>query len=133
LMGVDFMAENDQGMINLTLKAAPGTSLETTRSLFAEAERIVAEKVPEAEVVVSQFGGGEGFTALFGQSSSSGQLQMRLTPLAERARSQFEIQDLLVEELNRIPGLEATATALGGFGGSNLLVKVYSDDLDKAR
>jgi len=133
LMGVDFMAQTDQGMVNLTLKAAPGTSLDSTRALFARAEKIVSELVPEAEVTVSQFGGGDGFTALFGQNSSSGQLQMRLTPMAERSRSQFEIQDQLLEALASIPGLEVTATAPPGFGGSNLLVKVYGDDLDKAR
>src|SRR5690606_18659555 len=133
VVGVDFMAEDDQGYLAFDVKAAPGTSLDTTRELFAEVEQIIAEKVPEAEVVVSQFGGGEGFNALFGQSSSKGQVNITLPSVANRDRSQKEIGDALFEHFSKVPGIEVTTQAPPMMGGSALQVKLYSEELERAR
>src|SRR5690606_14320528 len=132
-VGVAFMPEDGQGCLAFDGKAAPGTSLDTTRQLFAEVEQIIEEKVPEAEVVVSQFGGGEGFNALFGQSSSKGQVNITLPSVADRDRSQKQIGDALFEHFSQVPGIEVTTQAPPMMGGSALQVKLYSEELERAR
>ncbi|WP_257447269.1 efflux RND transporter permease subunit [Archangium lipolyticum] len=134
LLGVDFMPKTDNGELRFSVKASPGTSLWTTDSLFKQVEAIVHAEVPEAEVVVSQFGGGEGFAALFGQNSYTGNVQVRLPPRAERERSQQQIENVLVERFKGLAGLEVLPQQQGMMGaGGDVVVKVFGDDLMKVR
>ncbi len=135
-LGVDFMAQADQAMIILEGEAAPGTSLHATDQLFAQAEEIIEREAPEALVVASEFGSGEGFGALFGASSHKGIIRIRLRPRAERERSQFEIERVLREKLGVIAGLDVHPMdqGLGALGGGgDVVVKVFADDLDLLR
>ncbi|HSP78122.1 MAG TPA: efflux RND transporter permease subunit, partial [Myxococcaceae bacterium] len=134
LMGVDFLPKTDNGELRFSVKASPGTSLWTTDALFKEVEAIIREEVPEAEVTVSQFGGGEGFAALFGQNSYTGNVQVRLPPRSERERGQQEIENLLRERFKGLAGLEVKPQAPGLMGaGGDVVVKVFGDELDKVR
>lgn len=135
LLGVDFMPKTDEGRLQFDVKAAPGTSLQTTTAFFEQVEEIVREEVPEAEVVVSQFGGGEGFAALFGMNSYTGSVQLRLPPVTQRERSQFDIEALLLERFQKLPGLEIKAAqqGFGGGAGGDVQVKVFADDLSTLR
>ncbi|MFY0526873.1 efflux RND transporter permease subunit [Archangium gephyra] len=134
LLGVDFMPKTDNGELRFSVKANPGTSLWTTDELFKQVEAIVHEQVPEAEVVVSQFGGGEGFAALFGQNSYTGSVQVRLPPRSERERSQQEIEEALKEHFKGLAGLEVLPQQQGLAGaGGDVVVKVFGDDLMKVR
>lgn len=134
LLGVDFMPKTDEGHLQFDVKAAPGSSLQTTTAFFEQVEEIVRAEVPEAEVIVSQFGGGEGFAALFGMNSYTGSVQLRLPPASQRARSQFEIEALLMERFQKLPGMEIKV-AQQGFGGGtgDMQVKVFADDLTTLR
>ncbi len=135
-LGVDFMPKNDQGRLTVNVKAAPGTALGATNALFGEVEAIVKEVVPEAEVVVSQFGGGEAFAALFGQNSYTGSVQIKLPPKSRRARSQFEIEEQLIPRLQTLPGLEITVAQEGdvmGGGGGDIQVKVFAEEMETLR
>lgn len=132
LMGVDFMAGSDEGHLQFDVKAAPGTALHATDELFIAVEEVIRREVPEAEVIVSQFGGGEGFAALFGQNSYSGNVQVRLKPRAQRTRSQFELQELVLEKLKVLPGVEVKVMnqgAMMGAGSGDIAVKIFADDL----
>ncbi|MBI5549342.1 MAG: efflux RND transporter permease subunit, partial [Deltaproteobacteria bacterium] len=134
LMGVDFMAKNDQGFSTFTVKAAPGTSLATTDALFKEVEEIVHREVPEAQVVVSRFGSGELFGALMGQTASSGTVQIRLTKRALRQRSQQEIEAALRERFEKLAGLEVRPQQQMMLGaGGDVVVKLFGDELEKLR
>jgi HAE1 family hydrophobic/amphiphilic exporter-1 len=133
LMGVDFMAKNDDGNIQFSVKAAPGTSLWTTNEIFAEIEKIVREEVPEAKVQTSQFGAGEGLAALMGQSASSGSVRIRLPPRSERDRTVFDIEAVLRKRFEGIAGAEIRPTAhgMGAISGDgDVEVKVFADDYD---
>ncbi len=137
VVGADFMAKNDEGRVQFEVKAAPGTALAETDKIFAEVESVIEQLVPEAEVVVSQFGGGaEGFAALFGQNSYSGNVQIRLPPRSLRDRTQFEIEDVLRDHFKDYPGVEIRPMNEGaamGMGGGDVSVKVFSEELEKAR
>ncbi len=137
LLGVDFMPKNDQGRVVMQVETAPGNSVETTNQVFRRIEDIVEKGVPEAVAVVSQFGSSaEGFSALSGQSSYKGTLQVRLKPLDERSRSQFDVEAQLRAELNKLPGVEAKVQPRGMSamsGGGDLTLKVFGDDLRHLR
>ena len=135
-LGLDFLPKNDQGRVQFSVEAAPGTSLATTDALFREVEAIVEAEVPEAEVIVSQFGAGEGFTALFGQSSYRGNVQLRLPSRGSGRRSQTEIEARLRERFDGLAGVEVRpmqegAVVMGGSG--DVVVKVFADELERAR
>lgn len=135
-IGVDFMASSDDGRLQLEVKASPGTALLSTDEIFKSVEEIVKREVPEAEVIVSQFGGGEGFAALFGQNSYSGNVQVRLPPRSQRDRSQRQIQDLLLEKFKVLSGVDVKVmdpgSAMGGAGG-DVAVKIFAEDLTTLR
>lgn len=134
-VGADFLPKNDQGQVQFEVKAAPGTSLWTTDAIFREVEKVVREKVPEAVVTVSQFGGdSEGFGALFGQNSYTGSVQVRLTPMSERKRSQFDIEDVLREHFKDFPGVEIRPQQHGLPGQEgDIAVKIFADELNVLR
>ncbi|MGI5861154.1 MAG: efflux RND transporter permease subunit [Myxococcales bacterium] len=131
IIGIDFMPKTDAGQISVTIKAAPGTSLWTTDEIFREVENIVKQEVPEAQVVTAQFGAGEGLAALSGQSSYSGSVRVRLPSRRQRERSQFEIEAVLRERFEEIPGAEIRVVSQGMSSDGDVAVKIFTDDLDQ--
>jgi len=135
-MGAEFMPDTDQGMIQIALSRAPGTSLEQTRQTFSTVEDMILEKVPESENVYINFGTGEGMAAMFGTTGSNeGEILIRLADLNERDRSQFTIQDTLRKYFERYPGVEFTFDGGGGamFAGSDIEVVIKGFNLDVGR
>lgn len=133
----DFLPKNDFGSIELSFEAAPGTSVGTTSEIVDEIERIIRDVEPGVQVINAEFGAAEGFGAIFGTTSSSGTIRVRLPPRSERARSQEEIERALRERFDGIPGVEVRAfdggAAILGGGGGDVAVKVFADDLEVLR
>lgn len=129
LLGVDFMAHADQGMIEFSVEAAPGTSLAQTDQIFQGLEEIVREAVPEARTINSEFGAAEGFGALAGAGSHKGTLRIGLVPLRERTRRQVQIQDDLLKRFAEIPGIEARVQQMPMGGTGDVIVRIAMDDL----
>jgi HAE1 family hydrophobic/amphiphilic exporter-1 len=130
LAGVDFMPKVDDSMLRFEVKAAPGTAVGESERLFMQAEEVIHRIVPEAEVVVSQFGGGEGFAALFGQNSYSGNISVRLPERSERERHKVVIENELRDHFAKLAGLEIRPQAQG-FGGEqgDVAIKLFGDNL----
>ncbi len=133
-MGIDFLAATDEGFISFRVETGAGTAVGATNEVFRALETLVDELVPEAEIVVSRFGTGEGISALMGQSSSSGVLQIRLPSRRDRDRSQEEIEARLRERFEHLPGVDITTGGHGmaGFGGG-VEIKVFGEDLAEVR
>lgn len=132
--GGEFLPENDQGFIQITVKRSPGTSLEQMGKTVRRMNEIIHENVPEAELVFSSFGQGEGIMALFGgQASSEGEVNIKLTKLSQRHRRADEIQDVLREKFKALPDVTATFSS-GGIGqlfaGTDIQVQIIGHDLD---
>ncbi|GAB4340761.1 MAG: efflux RND transporter permease subunit [Calditrichia bacterium] len=105
-IGGEFLPKSDEGFIAVTINRERGTPLDQTRLTVLQLEKIVQEKIPEATDVFAIFGGAEGIFAMFGSSGSHAiNFRIRLKPLEERQRSQFEIEDILRAELEKIPGI----------------------------
>lgn len=135
-LGGEFIPEADQGMISMDISTEIGTSLPQTNEIFARAEQIVHDEVPEAENVYISFGTATGFGVIFGSNASNkGSMMIRLSEKDERERSQFEIQDVLRERFAELPGVKMNfqqgGPAMGG--GGAVQVKIFGHDLDAAK
>ncbi len=131
LLGIDFMAQPDEGHISFRFSTGAGTSVGVTDKVFLELEHIVEELVPEAETVVSNFGGGGGIFQT--GSSHSGTLQIRLPPRGDRDRSQDEIESVLRERFEDVPGIDFHSEQVGFMGSADVVVKVFGDDFGDLR
>jgi len=133
-VGTDYFPDEDQGMMLFQLKAEVGTDVETTEKYMKQAVRILRERTPEAEVVASDVGTGEGFAAMFAEGSHAGVIRVRLSDMAKRKRSQQDIEKDLRKAFRAIPG--ATVDTFMPFnitGGADLEIKIVGHDLDTAK
>lgn len=133
-LGGDFMPRPDQGMIQLTVQMAAGSPLEPLRQTALQLERMIMEDVPELRTLFIHFGEQEGMGAI-GMTSSTIEAIIRLTPMEERERTQFEIEDLLRERLAEFPGVTFTIAQDQGMGGGEkaIEIQVIGHDLERAR
>lgn len=116
LLGGEFLPKSDQGLINVILESPSGTPIEKTRIYAYNIEDIVQKVIPKEdfESLSIFYGEREGIGA-FGTNSSTIEIFIKLTPLQVRKHSQFEIQDLLREKFNKMPGVTYTFMEGGAF------------------
>jgi HAE1 family hydrophobic/amphiphilic exporter-1 len=128
------MPSNDNGMVFMRLNAAIGSSPQKTDEYFHQAEKIIQAAVPEAIYIASEVGQGDGFASLFSEGSHAGIFRVKLKSLGERTRSAKEIQEVIRQELSKIPGVTPNILQPMSFGsGADLQVEIIGHDLDVAR
>ena len=137
MMGGEFLPKNDMGFLSMAVDRSPGTSLEAMERSMAELNQIIMDNTPEAEIVYSNFGQGEGIMAMFSsRTSSEGDVTIRLKERSKRKRGMLEIQDDLREKLKYLPDMDirfedrGEAAMMGG--GNDIMVKIFGHDLDMA-
>lgn len=135
ILGRDFLPKSDVGEIRLEITAAPGTSVGRMREMVAEVEDVLHDAVPEATVITADYGASEGFAALFGATANRGTMRIKLPPIAERARHQKEIEEVVASRLREeIAGLDVRIQGFSLSGSSgDVSVKLFDDDLDELR
>jgi HAE1 family hydrophobic/amphiphilic exporter-1 len=133
-IGGEFLPKTDEGFIAMTILRERGTPLDQTRLTVLELEKIVREKVPEASDIFTLFGSGEGIFALIGGSGSNAiNLRVRLSPMEKRNRSQFEIEDELRTELDKIPGITYQFMQPGHFSGERAIeIKIFGHEINQS-
>jgi len=134
LLGGEFIPENDMGFIAITVDRSPGISMDEMEKSMHDLNQIIVDKVPELEMVYSNFGQGEGIMAFFStRASSEGDVTIRLKNLSERDRSIFEIRDQLREEFKKLPDVDANFADRGEQaimgGGADIMVEIFGHDL----
>ncbi|MBC7188930.1 efflux RND transporter permease subunit, partial [Candidatus Aerophobetes bacterium] len=136
-VGVSFLPEMDMGEIYLELKRPAGTSLEETDKTFKKAERIIRENVPEAEMIYTSVGAGEGFQALLSEGSHTGSIRIKLVDREKRKRSALEIENVLRELLEKeLPEAKVSFTSLmsvAGLESSGADIEIYGYNFDELR
>jgi HAE1 family hydrophobic/amphiphilic exporter-1 len=130
-MGTEFLPRTDESAFEIVVTMEPGTRVEATSDLVAIIEAIVKEEVPEMVTMAADMGGTGGRN---NRSSAYGELEVGLTPVAERSRSVFEIIDVLRARFANVPGatirLRADQSFLA-FGGGNdrIQIELRGNDL----
>jgi HAE1 family hydrophobic/amphiphilic exporter-1 len=135
--GGEFIPRSDMGMIQLALDRSAGISLESMEKTVLELNDLLVKQVPEAEMIYTSFGQGEGmFAAFASQGSNEGDVMIRLTGRNARERGMTDIEDDLRKSLDKIPDLKAAFEDRGAaslFGGSDIDVEIFGHDLEIAK
>ncbi len=133
-MGGEFMPENDQGRINVTIESATGVPLTSLRETVIKVEKILQETVPEIVTATFRFGVQQGFNP-GGSAGNTINTTLRLQPQSERKRSQKEIEIALRKKLDEIPGISYHFESgnMMSSGESAIEIKVVGNDLNRAK
>jgi HAE1 family hydrophobic/amphiphilic exporter-1 len=136
-MPQEFIAEDDQSMVYISVETAIGNNLQEATKVIKEVRARVLQLIPpeERKLVTLDAGVGKGFVAIFAKGVHAGALRVNLVPVSKRQRSQKQIEEQLREELAKIPGVKATVGApfnpMGGEG--DIEVQLRGHDLEASR
>jgi len=135
--GGEFIPEGDNDYISLAVDRTPGTSLDEMERSMSQINTILQEKVPEAELIFSTFGQGEGIMALFSsKASAQGDITIRLPKVTKRDRKASDIEDDLRGLLQNIPDAKVSFADRGEqtmFGNAgDIVIKVIGHDFNIA-
>ena len=134
-LGGEFLPKSDQGFINIVIESPAGNPIEKTRMYAYKLEEIFDDVIKKDELESSTifFGNREGIGA-FGTTASTIEVLLKLKPVEQRKRSQFEIQDQLRKRLDNIAGITYFFQEGGSFSNEkDIEVKVIGFDLDGAK
>lgn len=128
LLGGEFFPTVDENAFVLDVQREPGVSLLELERTISQVEHIVKEQVPEARLVVSDFGGKEGIEGADNPGGYQGTVRVELVPQEERRRGQQEIVSALLDRLEIVPGAEIKQIIedpLSPEGENGLIVQIY--------
>lgn len=131
LLGGEFFPRVDENSITLEVEREPGVNLFELERSIKQVESIIKRDVPEARLIVSDFGDKEGIEGADNPGGYRGTVQIELVDQSERSRSQFEITSELLEALQIVPGVEIQeiiVDPLSPDGENGLIVQIYGYD-----
>lgn len=137
MIGMDFMKEQDNGRLSVSVELQRGTRIEETLKTARMLESDIREVVGEDLLVLSTSAGSNedaGMAALFNSTTNNKiSMSVRCTKKFERDRTIFEIQERIRERIAEYPEIINYQVSLGGMGpgGNNSLsIEVYGYDFD---
>jgi HAE1 family hydrophobic/amphiphilic exporter-1 len=141
LVGQDFLPSTEGGNLSVEAHLPIGTSTEHTAEVARRIEEVIGRHVPEAQHAFYRVGrSSQGLDVGTGAANNVAMVGVTLPPLAERARTNAQIEAALREPLSRIPGIVTLDIGGGSFtdlsadiGGRDLLLEVLSPNETTAR
>jgi len=137
-MGGEFVPTLDEGDFVIQPVLKTGTSLSETVEMTTEMEKILIDKFPEVDMIVSRIGAAEVPTDPMSMEEID--MIIKLKPKSEwvSADSKEELANLFKEELSVIPGVEYEFTQPIEMRFNELItgvradvaIKIFGDDLD---
>jgi len=136
-IGTDFMQQQDNARLSVTVKVQRGTRIEETLKTARQLEARFKELVPEIQIINTSAGSNDDATiaAMFSSTMNNKiSMTIRCNKKWERDRSIFEIAEVLRQEMAQYPEItEYQATVSSGMGGggagSNTVdVEIYGYD-----
>ena len=138
-IGSDFMQEQDNGRLSVTVKLQRGTRIEETLKTARMLETRFMVLVPEIELINTSAGSNDDATiaALFSSTMNNKiSMTVRLPKKWERDKTVWEIAEILRQEMARYPEIveyqcQVASNGPGGGGGNTVNVEIYGYDFDK--
>lgn len=133
LLGGEFFPQVDENYIILDIQREPGVSLLELERSFIQVEEIIRQSVPEARLMVSDYGDKTGIEGADNPGGNQGRVRIELSSIEERSRSQMEITAAILKDLERVPGInvrEVREDPLSPDGETGLIVQIYGFDQD---
>lgn len=127
-LGGEFFPKVDDNSFVLDVQREPGVSLIELGRSISQIESITEKEVPEARLVVSDYGDKEGVEGADNPGGYQGTMRVELIPQDQRSRSESEIVANLLNELEVVAGTDITEVQqdpLSPEGESGLVVQVY--------
>lgn len=109
-LGFEFIPNVGQGEFNITVKAAPGSSLNETNNICKKVEAVVKKK-PEVKDLLVTIGSGN-------DPVTKATILVKLVPKNERKINEFVLMEEIRNEIKYIPGAEYSLQEPGGPGGN---------------
>ena len=137
-IGTDFMAQQDNGRMSITIELQRGTRVEESMKMARQLEAQMREVAPEILLISTSVGSDDdgGIGALF-SSSTNNKITMtaRCPKKWERERTIWQIAESIRGVLNKTPEVinytVSTSGGMGGGGGNNVAVEIYGYDFNK--
>ena len=133
LLGGEFFPEVDENNIVLEVQREPGVNLFELERTIRRVESIIQDEVPEARLIVSDYGDKTGIEGAENPGGNQGIVRIELVSVGERDRSQFEIAGSLLRSLDDVAGAnirEVREDPLSPDGETGLIVQIYGFDAE---
>jgi hydrophobic/amphiphilic exporter-1 (mainly G- bacteria), HAE1 family len=126
-LGFTWLPDFDGSEFNVSLRTAPGSSLQYTVEKAKEVSAFLRSQ-PEVAFTYTTVGGG------FRGTPNNGSIFVKLVPRDQRERSQDEIQTALRRQLGRIPGIRPQITGTPSiFGGRGQPIRINVQGPEETR
>jgi len=127
-LGGEFFPKVDDNSFILSVERKPGVSLFELGRSISQVESIIKKDVPEARLVVSDYGDKEGVQGADDPGGYQGTVRVELVPQNQRKRSESQITSTLLDKLKGVPGTEIQEVKkdpLRPEGENGLIVQIY--------
>lgn len=127
-LGGEFFPKVDDNSFILDVQRDPGVSLFELERSIGQVESLINKNVPEARLVVSDFGDKEGIEGADNPGGYQGTIRVELVSQDQRNRTEAEILSSLLDKLEVVPGTEIKEVQedpLSPEGESGLVVQIY--------
>ncbi|MCK5689747.1 efflux RND transporter permease subunit, partial [Myxococcota bacterium] len=137
VLPTEFVTEQDQSMAFVQLEVPIGTNLQGTYDVLHEVGERIARVVPEEErrMIALDMGVGKGFISIFSKGVHAGMFRIPLVRRGQREHSQEDIQNMIRDDLEDIPGLKVSVAPpmniMGGTG--DIEVQIRGHNLQTSR
>ena len=139
MIGTNFMPEQDNGRLSVTVELQRGTRVEESIRMARLIEEDIVRVTPELEFISSTTGADDegGISAMFNSSTNNKiTMTVKVSKKQMRERSITEIANSIRAELESYPEVidyqVASAAGFGGGGNSNnVSLEIYGYDFDK--
>src|SRR5205814_221296 len=113
MVNKNFMPQDDQSEFEVNLRAPEGTSLESTEVITNRVANAIRQRLPEIDYTLVTVGGDPAKTR------NLGNIYIRLTPIEERSRDQFEVMDVIRKQVlpTFTAGLRTSVQEVAVIGG----------------
>ncbi|MFY0697351.1 MAG: efflux RND transporter permease subunit [Balneola sp.] len=131
MLGGEFFPRVDENAFNLEVTREAGVSLLELERSIGQVESIIMKEVPEARIIVSDYGDKEGIEGADNPGGFTGSVRVELVPKDERNRTQFEVVSDLLKKLEIVPGVSIQETIqdpLSPDGENGLIVQIFGFD-----
>lgn len=135
-LGGEFFPPVDENAFVLNVKREPGVNLFELQNTIYQVEDIISREVPEARLIVSDYGDKRGVEGADNPGGYQGRVRVELVPRNERQRSQFDISSALLVSLQEVPGAEireVRENPLNPDGDEGLIINIYGFNLDEKK
>ncbi|MEX0723370.1 MAG: efflux RND transporter permease subunit [Gracilimonas sp.] len=131
VIGGEFFPRVDENAFVLEVQREPGVNLFELERSMGQVEAIIQQEVPEARLIVSDYGDKEGIEGADDPGGFTGMVRIELVSQDERDRTQAEITSSLISELQVVPGVqiqEVIIDPLSPDGENGLIVQIFGYD-----